>query len=70
LVDEAPAGAKAAQVVSHVLDGLSAELSEERAEEARRSAEKVRGRSGGSPTKVGDTLASTLANIGVNGGQR
>lgn len=66
LVDEAPAGADTFDVGKHVLDGLSAAIEAERAEEASRAVEKVPGNRGGPPTKIGDVVAG----IGVNGGPR
>lgn len=56
LIDGAPAGAKASDIVKHVLDGLTAELSAGRLEEAQRSTHKERGRPGGSPTRIGEIL--------------
>jgi hypothetical protein len=66
LVTRAPARAKASQVVSYVLDGLTAGLAAERLEEAREAVNKVPGQRGGGPTKAGDILAA----IGPNGGPR
>lgn len=66
LIDGAPAGAKASDIVKHVLDGLTAEISAERLEEAQRATEKERGRPGGSPTRIGDILPGL---DGIGGGR-
>ena len=67
LIDGAPLDSKSNEIISHVLDGLTAKLAAERIEEASRTVEKVRGRPGGQPTSVGDILATSG---GVNGGPR
>ena len=58
LIDTAPAGAKAFEIVNHVLNGLTAKIAAEHLEEARRVVKKEPGRPGGEPTKVGDALAN------------
>lgn len=66
LIDGSPPVAKAGEIISHVLDGLTAKLATERLEEEGRAVEKVPGKPGGDPTKVGLIIAS----VDVSGGPR